>query len=57
MAGFTGDIKVRSVHSGCVSAHNIVVSTEGKAYSFGKYSELIFQSQNYNSVLSEDTGQ
>ncbi|KAL4221544.1 Protein rcc2 [Mactra antiquata] len=30
------DVKVRSVISGCCSAHNVLITTEGKAYSFGR---------------------
>jgi len=30
------DIKVRSVVSGCSSSHSVAISTEGKAYTFGR---------------------
>ncbi|XP_013393987.1 protein RCC2 [Lingula anatina] len=30
------DIKVRTVASGCTACHSIIITTEGKAYSFGR---------------------
>lgn len=30
------DIKIRTIVSGCTSAHSVLISTEGKAYTFGR---------------------
>ncbi|KAH3779864.1 protein RCC2 homolog [Dreissena polymorpha] len=35
ISGFT-DVKIRSVISGCVSSHSVVIDTDGKAYTFGR---------------------
>jgi len=50
-------VRVRLVASGCVAAHSIVVTEEGKAFSFGKCMiyvpiQIIFPLFNYSDFAS-----
>ncbi|XP_052759859.1 protein RCC2 homolog [Mya arenaria] len=36
LAGITGEVRVRTIVSSSMSAHNVIIDTAGKAYSFGR---------------------